>query len=92
MEYSLREGRTIIGRADELPVDVDLEQQETQDRIWVSRQHARIDCVRGQLTITDLDSTNGTFVNRSQLAPGRVYQLRPGDLLQIGTVRLQVLS
>src|SRR5262245_7795486 len=37
-EYPLYEGLNFIGRADEKPVDIDLEDQESPDRIWSSRQ------------------------------------------------------
>src|SRR5205807_1489084 len=42
VEYPLYDGDNYIGRADEKPVDIDLEDQEPPDRIWSSRQHALI--------------------------------------------------
>ena len=42
------EGHNFIGRADEKPVDIDLEDQEPPDRIWSSRQHALITFEDGQ--------------------------------------------
>src|SRR5438094_732637 len=41
-EYPLYEGRNVLGRADEQPVDIDPQPQEPEDRIWSSRQHAVI--------------------------------------------------
>ena len=38
VEYPLYDGDNYIGRADEKPVDIDLEDQEPPDRIWSSRQ------------------------------------------------------
>lgn len=92
VEYLIWEGTNFLGRADDKPVDIDLEDQEPPDRIWSSRQHAVIRCEQGLLTIEDLNSSNGTFVNRSRLYPGQNRALRAGDIIQIGTVQLQVRS
>jgi len=90
-EYRIFEGRTILGRADEQPVDVDLQPLEPEDRIWSSRQHAAITCERGVLTIEDLNSTNGTYLNRTRVPPGEKRPLRAGDTIQIGEVQLKVV-
>ncbi len=37
----------------------------------VSRSHARITIENGQYYITDLESTNGTFIDNAQLLPGK---------------------
>ncbi|MCS6977373.1 MAG: FHA domain-containing protein [Gemmatales bacterium] len=89
-EYPIYEGENFIGRADEKPVDIDLEEQESPDRIWSSRQHACIIFQEGVLTIEDLNSSNGTFVNRQRVYPGQKRQLNPNDVIQIGTVQLKV--
>jgi pSer/pThr/pTyr-binding forkhead associated (FHA) protein len=89
-EYPIYEGDNYIGRADEKPVDVDLEDQEPPDRIWSSRQHALLTYENGQLAIEDLNSLNGTFVNRTRVTPGQKRPLQVNDLIQIGTVHLKV--
>ena len=71
-------------------MDVDLEDQEPLDRIWSSRQHARISFEEGQLAIEDLNSTNGTFVNRTRVHPGQKRPLQVNDVIQIGTVQMKV--
>jgi pSer/pThr/pTyr-binding forkhead associated (FHA) protein len=91
VEYPLYEGHNFIGRADEKPVDIDLEDQEPPDRIWSSRQHALISLENGQIKIEDLNSSNGTFVNRSKIYPGQPVPLKPNDVVQIGTVQLKVI-
>ena len=51
----------------------------------VSRQHARLEADAADAAsfkLTDLDSRNGTFVNRQRIA-GTVI-LRPGDIIQFG--------
>lgn len=89
-EYPLYEGHNFIGRADEKPVDIDLDDQEPPDRIWSSRQHALINFADGQLTIEDLNSSNGTFVNRTRVYPGQPRVLNANDVIQIGTVQMKV--
>jgi hypothetical protein len=90
VEYPLYEGHNFIGRTDEKPVDIDLEDQEAPERIWSSRQHAVISLEDGKLIIEDLNSTNGTFVNRTRIHPGQKRPLRINDVLQIGTVQLKI--
>jgi pSer/pThr/pTyr-binding forkhead associated (FHA) protein len=90
VEYPLYEGHNFIGRADEKPVDIDLEDQEPPDRIWSSRQHALITFENNTLVIEDLNSSNGTFVNRVRVYPGQKRNLAPNDVIQIGTVQLKV--
>jgi len=91
VEYPLYEGDNYLGRADEKAVDIDLEDQEPPDRVWSSRQHALITYENGQLTLEDLNSTNGTFVNRMRVHPGQKRPLHVNDVIQIGTVHLKVM-
>jgi hypothetical protein len=90
-EYPLFEGLNFIGRADEKPVDIDLEDQEPPDRVWCSRQHACVKFEDGKLTVEDLNSSNGTFVNRARLYPGQPKPLAVGDVIQIGNVHMKVI-
>jgi len=91
VEYPIYEGHNFIGRADEKPVDIDLEDQEPPDRVWSSRQHALITLESGKLVIEDLNSSNGTFVNRARIYPGQKKGLAPNDVVQIGNVQLKVV-
>jgi hypothetical protein len=91
VEYPIYDGHNFIGRADEKPVDIDLEDQEPPDRIWCSRQHALISLEEHRLTIEDLNSANGTFVNRSRIYPGQKQPLSVNDVIQIGNVQLKVI-
>ena len=91
VEYPLFEGLNFIGRADEKPVDIDLEEQEPPDRIWCSRQHACVAYESNQLIIEDLNSANGTYVNRTRVYPGQKRPLSINDVIQIGNVQLKVL-
>ncbi len=51
----------------------------------ISWHHAQIDRAGSAHTITDLNSTNGTFVNGARV---RQQALRPGDVIQIGPYKL----
>jgi pSer/pThr/pTyr-binding forkhead associated (FHA) protein len=92
LEFPIYPDLNFIGRADEKPVDIDLEDQEPPDRVWCSRQHAVLhwDDAQGILTLEDLNSANGTFVNRTRVHPGEKRQLSLNDVIQIGTVHLKV--
>jgi hypothetical protein len=91
VEYPIYEGLNFVGRADEKPVDIDLEEQEPPDRVWCSRQHACISLEDNQLAIEDLNSANGTYVNRSRVYPGAKKALAVNDILQIGNVQMKII-
>lgn len=84
------EGRNVVGRAVAEPVDIDLTGQEPIERVWVSRKHAVIHCDGRGLVLEDLNSLNGTFVNRIRLTAGSQRGLQLGDVVQFGTVQLRV--
>ena len=71
---ALPQGSLTIGRA--LPSTLLLEAAE------VSRAHCRIDVAGDDVTVTDLNSTNGTFVDNKRLAG--TAPLPHGALLRIG--------
>ena len=91
VDYPIYDGPNYIGRADELPVDIDLDDQEKPDQIWISKQHACVHMEAGQICVEDLNSSNGTYVNRVKLAPGTRQPIKAGDIVQIGTVHLKVV-
>jgi hypothetical protein len=90
VEYPIYEGNNFIGRADEKPVDIDLDDQEPPDRVWSSRQHALITFDNSELVLEDLNSANGTFVNRTRVYPGQKRPLSPNDVIQVGTVQMKL--
>jgi len=91
VEYPIYEGHNFIGRADEKPVDIDLDDQEPPDRVWASRQHALVTFEQGKVVVEDLNSANGTFVNRVRIYPGQKREMGVGDVLQIGTVQMKLI-
>jgi len=70
-----------IGRAP----DCDLSIADT----YLSSRHARVANDSGDLTIEDLGSTNGTYVNQ-ELTAGRVH-LERGDIVQVGGILFEVV-
>jgi pSer/pThr/pTyr-binding forkhead associated (FHA) protein len=70
-----------IGRSDACDVSL----QDT----YLSSRHARIANDDGDLSIEDLGSTNGTYVNQ-ELVRGRVH-LERGDVVQVGGVLFEVV-
>lgn len=92
LEYPIKEGPNYIGRRDDSPVEIDLEDQEPAERIWTSRKHAVLHFSDGSLELEDLNSLNGTFVNRIRVAPGERRMLRINDIVQVGTIQLRVVA
>jgi hypothetical protein len=60
----------------------------------VSRKHARVSAAPSQggtaLRLSDLGSSNGTFVNGQRILSEHL--LAPGDLIEIGNARIRVLA
>jgi FHA domain/zinc-ribbon domain len=79
---SLRNPHESIGRAP----DADL----FLDDVTVSRRHAVIEREEDGLYIKDLESLNGTFVNRTRIADRQ--RLHDGDEVQIGKFKLTFLE
>lgn len=56
----------------------------------VSRRHARIRRTAAGYEITDLQSTNGTWVNEQRLLPNQPQFLPSGAIVRLGRMRLMV--
>lgn len=89
--FPILEGRNIVGRMVNSPVDIDLTGQEPTERVWTSRQHACVIFDGKTVILEDMNSLNGTFVNRQRVFPGQQRVLQPNDVVQIGTVQLRLL-
>ncbi len=79
LTYVLGEGETLAGRSDD--VDIFL------GDVTVSRHHARFSVDDAGLTVEDLRSTNGTYVNAERQDTAR---LQAGDEVIIGKFHLVV--
>jgi pSer/pThr/pTyr-binding forkhead associated (FHA) protein len=81
-EFPLKADKQIvIGRSSELDMVL------VED--MVSRKHAKIMISAGAITIEDLGSTNGTFVNGEKVKQAR---LKEGDRILIGTSILKLIQ
>lgn len=92
LEYPIKDGTNYIGRRDDTPIEIDLEDQEHSERIWTSRKHAVLHFADGMLEIEDLNSLNGTFVNRIRVLPGERRLLKLNDIVQVGTIQMRVVA
>jgi hypothetical protein len=59
-------------------------------RLGVSRRHSIIRMQDKNLFITDLGSSNGTYLNGTRLPPHRPHQLRDGDEVRLGQMALRL--
>lgn len=81
-------GRTIEGQP--ILPDVDLSPFDAFT-LGVSRLHAALRIVNGEVVVTDLGSSNGTRVNGQKIVPHVDYPLNHGDLIALGKLKIQVL-
>jgi predicted component of type VI protein secretion system len=70
---------TVIGRSSDATLKIKSSR--------ISRNHCEIDQFEGELTVRDLESSNGTYVNGHRIA--EVTYLSPGDELRIGPLTLR---
>lgn len=92
-EFPLEDGNNLIGRWDpetgSFP-EVDLDADDPEAKI--SRKHALIRIDGGKITIEDIGSLNGTYVNRQpRLAPGSPAEIKSGDEVIIGKTFLKLV-
>ncbi len=83
----------VIGRGEKpgfAQADIDLTPHKAE-KFGISRQHAVISVSNGRVSIKDLNSTNGTFLNGYALQPFHSYRLRDNDELRLGKMTLQVM-
>ncbi|HCE46408.1 MAG TPA: hypothetical protein DET40_22925 [Lentisphaeria bacterium] len=50
----------------------------------VSRHHCRLDIAPPKAELTDLGSSNGTYLNEARLEPNKKYELKTGDSFKVG--------
>jgi pSer/pThr/pTyr-binding forkhead associated (FHA) protein len=73
----LLEGPNVIGRAPDATIQC--------DAAGVSRHHARILVSKGDVTLEDLGSKNGTYLRSERITSAR---LSDGDEIRLGTATL----
>lgn len=58
----------------------------------ISRIHANITENNGNLYLTDLDSTNGTYVNSCKIESGKPFEVKNGDKISFSNVKYKLIS
>jgi FHA domain len=92
-EFPLEAGNNLVGRWDPetgaFP-EVDLEADDPEAKI--SRKHALIRIDGSKITLEDIGSLNGTYVNRApRIAPGTPQDLKDGDEIIVGKTFFKVV-
>ncbi len=85
VEYILKPGLNSVGRRQDNDVVIADEA--------ASRQHAQVhlDVATNTVTIRDLGSRNGTFINRRRLTEKFDFKLNPNDVVRIGLYEIMVI-
>jgi pSer/pThr/pTyr-binding forkhead associated (FHA) protein len=99
-ELPMEGSSAVIGRNDppDVTVDMDLTQCELHDSPVISRRHAELRMVAGQLQVVALNDRNGTLVNGKRIAhtkpnePSAPVALKVGDKLQLADLELEVIA
>ncbi|HEX2907454.1 MAG TPA: FHA domain-containing protein [Phototrophicaceae bacterium] len=78
-----RVARLVLGRTVTAEQGFDLTPYKAEQK-GVSRAHAAIEISGTQVTLTDLSSTNGTYLNNNQLKPHQPQLIRSGDQIRLG--------
>ncbi len=73
--------QVIIGRAPECDISIASDE--------ISRKHAQVKPVSDGLSVEDLGSSNGTYINGARVQQGI---LRPGDELRLDTIRFLLVA
>lgn len=84
---------TIVGRTDGKTFTADLDLSPLgAATLGVSRVHAALafDGDRSVMTLTDMNSMNGTFLNGLRLPPQEVHDLRAGDQVRFGRLSVRI--
>lgn len=57
----------------------------------ISRIHCKITNNNGQFMLTDLDSANGTYVNKVKLVPKQPYTINNGDVIRLANSDFKII-
>jgi pSer/pThr/pTyr-binding forkhead associated (FHA) protein len=72
----IREGVSYLGRSPDNDISIE---DET-----ISRNHLKIESIKGRHFVTDLSSRNGTFYEGKYVVPGHEVEIKEGVPLAIG--------
>ncbi len=80
--YPLSGNEVIIGR--------ETGQIIYRDDAKLSQKHCVLEASKNGVTVRDLNSINGTWIDEKRLEPGRSYHLKHGSILRIGEQSLKL--
>ena len=78
-KFLIGQGKVLIGRTPECDIKI--------DNPAISRRHASIEYGGGEYVVTDLGSSNGTFINGEPLKGPTT--IKPGDVINLAKFELQ---
>ena len=85
-------GTVVLGNELNGEPGIDLGSQEGSSPRRMAPRQAILEGSAVGLTLRDLESPVGTFVNRQRLLSGQARTLQDGDVLQLGSVQLKVVA
>jgi hypothetical protein len=89
-QFALEAGETVVGNDLGGMHGLDLADQEGTSPRKMAARHAAIVSTNQDITVRDMDSPGGTFVNQQRLLTGQSRRLVVGDVIQLGGVQLRV--
>ena len=90
--FALQPGASVLGNGLNGEPGIDLAPQEGSTPRKMAPRQAKVESSGASLTLLDLDSPGGTFVNRQRVLPGQARPLQAGDVIQLGGVQLRVVT
>ena len=90
--FPLGVGAALLGNGLNGEPGIDLAPQEASTPRKMAPRQAKLESAGSSLTLLDLDSPGGTFVNRQRVLPGQARPLQAGDVIQLGGVQLRVVA
>ncbi len=81
-----------LGRTDNesvVEIDVDLTPYKAAEK-GVSRRHMMLELAQETVSLTDLGSTNGTFLNGQRMQPFQRRIVRDGDEIRLGKLVVHI--
>jgi hypothetical protein len=90
--YDVDGAEVLLGNDLGLEPGIDLADQEGNAPRRMAARQARIERTAQGLSLRDLDSPGGTFVNRQRVLSGQARPLQEGDVIQVGGVQLRVVK
>ena len=82
--YSLKAGANKVGRDEGSDVQILVSR--------ISRLHAEIRVEQDQVSVVDLDSTNGTFINAKRIVSNYSQPMLPGVVVQFGSEQFTLIK